>query len=338
MYFLTIISPFYNSEKKCKRLLSTLLAIQDSGIEVVLVDDGSTDSTLNSLYDFKKSSRIDVNVIAQDNKGPGGARNAGLKVAKGKYIWFVDSDDDIRVEALDYIKSISKEDYNFIDFDWISGGTIANAMGIQPGIYKEDEVTPELLFKNFGWICTKVFNKQFLIRNDVYYPEYCIYEDGPLMAYIYPFICKEFIKSDIVGYVHQIDYPSITRGKIDSRYFDRLYTSIYGYKKGIILASNHHHIEILNRNFLNLYLLIPVGHLSSVIPSKNWLLTYRVMKQYRKVAKELKIKESPRKLFTGNKKFKFYFLFHWYISFLIFKDQTGFFEEERYKNWQRPFI
>lgn len=339
MYFLTIISPFHNSEEKCKRLLSTLLNIDDEGVEVIFVDDGSTDNTLPMLSEFKGSCQNNVSIITQDNKGPGGARNTGLKAAKGKYVWFVDSDDDIKIEAIKYIKDISKEQYDFIDFDYISNGSILNSMGLEAGIYEEDRVSPELLFYNFGWICTKVLNREFLIRNKIYYPEYCIYEDGPLMAYIYPFHCGSFIKSDIVGYVHQLEYASITRthGKINPRYFDRLYASIYGYKKGIELARDQQHVEILNKKFFSLYLLNPVGVLRSIVPSKNWLLTYRVMKQYRKVAKELNIEENPRDLFTGTKKFKSYFLFHWYLSFLVLNDQTEFFEKERYKAWQRPF-
>jgi len=339
MYFLTIISPFYNSEEKSKRLLNTLLSIDDKNIEIIFVDDGSSDNTVTALTEFKENSCIDVNVIKQDNKGPGGARNTGLKAAKGKYIWFVDSDDDIKTEAISYIKSVASKNYDFVDFNYNSNSSIVNSMELEAGIYEEDRVTPELLFYNFGLICTKVLNRDFLIKNEIYYPEYCIYEDGPLMVYIYPFLCKKFIKSDIVGYVHQVEYTSITRtdGTLNSRYFDRLYASIFGYKKGVKLASSQEHIKVLNKRFVSLYLLNPVGVLRSIVPSRNWLLTYRVMRQYRTVAKELNIEESPVSLFTGSKKFKSYFLFHWYLSFLLFQDQTKFFEENRYRAWHRPF-
>ena len=87
MHYLSIISPFYNSEEKCRRLLSTLSKIEDRDIEIILVDDGSTDNTISLLKDFKQKSNVNVVVITQENKGPGGARNAGLKVARGKYIF-----------------------------------------------------------------------------------------------------------------------------------------------------------------------------------------------------------------------------------------------------------
>ena len=336
MYFLTIISPFHNSEEKCKRLLSTLLNVNDEGVEIILIDDGSTDNTLSVLSEFKENSLNNVNIIPQENKGPGGARNTGLKVAKGEYVWFVDSDDDIKIEVINYIKSISEEDYDFIDFNILSKGMVLNSMTIPPGVYEEDSKNKQLLLDGFGRIWSKVFKKDFLIKNNIYYPEYCVYEDNPLI-FIYPFLCNKFLKSDVVGYIHHEEYNSVTRCNPGPMFLDRLFTSIYGIKEGYKLTSDINDICILQSKFNRLYLINTVGALMTKRPSKNWFMTYRVMKQYRKVAKDLNIERGFREDLGENKKFKVYFLFHWYLSFLVFKDQTDFFEKERYKVWQKPF-
>ncbi|AAZ18514.1 probable glycosyl transferase [Psychrobacter arcticus 273-4] len=336
MHYLSIISPFYNSEEKCKRLLETLMNIKDEEIEIIFVDDGSTDDTVALLTAFRSESQVEVKVIRQENKGPGGARNAGLNIAKGEYVWFVDSDDDIKLDALVYLKNIYHKGYDFVDFNYISKGSICNSMEIESDSYKDMNTNREILLAKFGRIWTKIFKKDFLIKNNIYYPEYCIYEDNPLV-FIYPFLCSKFLKSDIVGYIHHEEYSSITRCNPSPIFLDRLFTSVYGIREGYKLTSDINDISILQSKFNRLYLINTVGALMTKRPSKNWVMTYRVMKQYRKVAKDLKIEKGFREDLGENKKFKVYFLFHWYLSFLVFKDQTDFFEKERYKAWQKPF-
>lgn len=337
MYDLTIISPFYNSEEKSHRLLSTLSKIKDKGIETIFVDDGSTDNTVSLLESFKQHSQIDVTIITQENKGPGGARNTGLKAAKGKYVWFVDSDDDIELNVIAEIKEYSKYDCDFIDFNYNTQGVNTNSMSITSGIYQINDINRQLLIDTFGRIVTKVIKRDFIIQNGVYYPEYCIYEDNPL-AFIYPFLTNSFIKSESIAYLHNEDFPSVTRGKQSSRYFDRLHTSVYGFEKGKALANTHKEQSSLENKFISLYLINTVGGLISIKPSISWLSTHKVMKQFRVIDKELGIKQSYKKLLNQQSiKFKTYFLFHWYLSYLTHGNPSKFFEAQRLKAWNRPF-
>lgn len=115
---LGFIVPFFNSEKNSKRLLKTLSSIKQDDVEIILIDDGSTDNTYKMLIDFKVNTiNKNVEVIKEENKGPGGARNAVLRRAKGKYVWFVDSDDDINVEAIDIVRQNFEKEYDFINFN-----------------------------------------------------------------------------------------------------------------------------------------------------------------------------------------------------------------------------
>ena len=90
----SIIVPIYNSEKYMSKCIESILNQTLTEIEIILVNDGSTDNSGKIIDNYaKKDNRI--RVIHQDNSGPSVARNKGINIAKGKYIGFVDSDDYI---------------------------------------------------------------------------------------------------------------------------------------------------------------------------------------------------------------------------------------------------
>jgi len=334
---ISLIVPFFNSEKKSKRLLKTLLSIDQKDIEIILVDDGSTDKTYNVLSNFKKESLNDnVELIKQDNKGPGGARNAGLKIAEGQYVWFVDSDDDIKLEAINVVRENCDKEYDFIDFNIKSDTDPLNTMDLEEGEYTVNDEYRLKLLKKFGRICTKVIKRKFIIDNNILYPEYTLYEDNPLVL-IYALVAKKFLKADTVGYIHHLDFESITRTKINPKSFDRLQTAVYGLERGLELANNDSEIKLLENMFIIKYLLVTTEKLLTKNPSKNWLITWRVMKQYRTVAKQLNIESSPFEAFKQtnyNQKMRAYFTAQWASSFLIVKDQKKYFNKIHKEAWE----
>ena len=89
---LSIIMPVYNDEKYLEQTLGSALRQTLQNIELICIDDGSTDGSLNILSAFQEKDNR-VHVIAQKNQGAGPARNAGLAAAEGEYIAFLDSDD-----------------------------------------------------------------------------------------------------------------------------------------------------------------------------------------------------------------------------------------------------
>ena len=95
----SIIVPMYNSEKYLDECISSILSQDYKNIELILVDDGSTDGTLKKAKEYEnKDGR--VKVIHQKNSGVSTARNNGIKKSKGTYITFVDSDDFIAISLL----------------------------------------------------------------------------------------------------------------------------------------------------------------------------------------------------------------------------------------------
>ena len=89
---LSIIIPIYNVEDTLRRCLESVLGQMDDRMEVIIVDDGSTD-TSGQIAEQMTAGRTDCRLIRQANKGLSAARNAGIKAATGEYITFTDSDD-----------------------------------------------------------------------------------------------------------------------------------------------------------------------------------------------------------------------------------------------------
>ena len=113
---ISFIIPAYNAEKTIEKCIDSILHIQNYEIEVIIINDGSTDDTLNECLKIDDER---VLVITQKNKGVSAARNRGILEARGDYVVFVDSDDEIDASEMEkaLLKTDEKEEiilYNFI--------------------------------------------------------------------------------------------------------------------------------------------------------------------------------------------------------------------------------
>ena len=88
----SIIVPVYNVERYVERCIDSIVAQTYPAYEIICVNDGSTDGSLEVLQRLA-DGHPSIKIIDQANKGLGGARNSGVAQATGDYIWFIDSDD-----------------------------------------------------------------------------------------------------------------------------------------------------------------------------------------------------------------------------------------------------
>lgn len=93
----TVIIPAYNSECSIVRCIESCLGQSYNAVEIIVINDGSNDGTLNKLYSYGSK----IFVIDQDNQGVGAARNTGIKHATGNYLYFLDADDYLEKKALE---------------------------------------------------------------------------------------------------------------------------------------------------------------------------------------------------------------------------------------------
>ena len=117
---LSVIVPVYNVEKYLEKSLNSIIAASIDNMEILVINDGSSDDSEKIIKKFEKDYPDLVRYIKKSNGGLGSVRNVGLKEARGKYIASVDSDDTINhnffIEAEKYLK----EDIDLVIYDWLS--------------------------------------------------------------------------------------------------------------------------------------------------------------------------------------------------------------------------
>lgn len=106
----SVIIPVYNTNTSAVRLISALLKDPYQNLEIIVIDDGSTDHTLKLLQDFHTSAKDPrLKIIHQKNQGASSARNHGINISRGEYLLFIDSDDEITKDFItDLVNTIQK--------------------------------------------------------------------------------------------------------------------------------------------------------------------------------------------------------------------------------------
>lgn len=149
MAFITVCVPVYNSSSFLKDCLDSIRNQTFSDLEIICVDDGSTDNSLKILTEYQKiDSRFKV-IVQEKNMGVGAARNRAIDLATGQFMSFIDSDDFIEPEMFEelYKKAIEKDaEIAICDVNLYSdGGRLDKRKWFTP---IEGKATPETLYKN----------------------------------------------------------------------------------------------------------------------------------------------------------------------------------------------
>ncbi len=192
----SVIVPAYNAEKYIEETLDCLLSQTERDIEVIAVNDGSTDSTADILARYaKKDSRVVP--VNQDNAGVSAARNNGIERAQGEYIIFIDSDDLLSNNAFERIyASLCSTGADLAVFRVQSFGDGVNQYNpIVDELIKETEISyyDKRLLRNF-LVSNKVYKAELLKKSGVRFPPMRYSEDG---AFFMQFI--HIVKPKITG-------------------------------------------------------------------------------------------------------------------------------------------
>jgi len=340
---LSVIVPFFNSAGKADRLLSTLARINEPDIELIFVDDGSTDGTGVYLRDWQSRMLVRCTAVRQENKGPGAARNHGLDLASGQFVWYVDADDDINPEVIPVVRRLRSRAFDFIDFGVQhftgdgasirpSRGMRAGPLRLAEGEHTATSVTRLALLRTIGWPWPKILSREFLLRHGVRFPEYCVYEELPSLFWL-PLIVDRFYKSEMVAYFHHQGGESITRsaGHKGPRFYDRLITSGYGVAMTRRYPGADDECRRISDKFTNIFLIHTIEMLWD---SGDWSSIPRVMSFYREEARRLDIRPSPASFLLRRSQLVAFFV-PWLISYL-YPSQRRWFERLHHRAWGRP--
>ena len=185
---LTVIIPVYNSEKYLHECIDSIIKQTLKNIEIICVNDGSKDTSLKIIEEYSTQDPRIV-IINKANGGLSSARNAGVKIATGEYIGFVDSDDWVDSDFYEKLFVIAKNNAadmamaNFVQFydsgresekvSWI--GEIINDIITDIVV----DVSDRKKIINTNSVCNKLFSKSFLLKNKFLFYEGLFWEDNP---------------------------------------------------------------------------------------------------------------------------------------------------------------
>lgn len=161
---ISIIIPVYNAEKALKRCIDSVVNQSYKDIQVILVNDGSEDKSLAICHEW---SRIDrrVMVVDKQNGGVSSARNAGLRVATGSYIQFVDSDDFLDPDFCGNLLDsaiLSDSDVVISGYRYFNSGKVhENSPGLKSSVYTKKEIAQQFSTLYSGPFLSSPCNKLY---------------------------------------------------------------------------------------------------------------------------------------------------------------------------------
>ncbi len=274
----SIIVPIYNVEKYLSKCLDSLINQTFREIEIILIDDGSKDS---SGYICDKYAHRDkrIKVIHKNNEGVSIARNVGLNCAQGKWISFVDSDDWVNLDMYEIL--INKaQDCDLIYFPLIEqfkdGTTRVNSM---PAFFSENRTLVEkniLLLKNncvfcefFGWTCNKLFKNEIIKRYNLLFDSCLSYREDEVFTLNY---CKyihslQFLPIPLYNYRRHFSGLTTRKKKSEDFYLLGMYI-----KKSELYFSNK---DLVNFELQRVYLCL----LNSINLSNSWKKAFFYLKE-----------------------------------------------------------
>ena len=212
----SIIVPVYNTASYIEACIHSVLNQSCSDLEVIVVDDGSTDNSRQILRDL---ARVDqrLQVFTKENGGQGSARNYALARARGRYVAFVDSDDTVSLDLLRHVEKIIVDSAVDVVSFGIEFVNVHGRIAARRGPDKDKSSTGPSIFidamldRNFhSVVWNKVYRRGLLVEHNIRFPELRAYEDSVFSRHV-------ALHARKVVYLAQPLYRALTRSGSTSR-------------------------------------------------------------------------------------------------------------------------
>lgn len=276
MLELSIIVPAYNVEEYIEECIDSILKQSFKHYEIIVINDGSTDNTLNKLEKYRENPKMKV--ITTLNNGLSFARNLGMKLAKGNYIMFLDSDDFLSEETLNtLVKEIKKDKLDILAYNFIKDYA-GKKIEIKREIKEKKIITGQCYLKlnleknqSFPMAWLNIYNRSFLIRNNLFFMEKILYEDTEFnIRLLFKVKRMKYLDLNVVNYRQR--KGSITNSA------PKLHKQLESYYK--ILKTYDIYRTIASKNLKNLLYNLIASY------SKNFLFLAIKLKEYNLILDE----------------------------------------------------
>lgn len=257
---ISIVIPIYNVEKYLRKCLDSVYSLNLDNKEVVLVNDGSTDTSINILNEFKNKYPNKTKLITQKNQGLSEARNMGIKNSNGKYILFIDSDDFIiPTETEEFInfgldKKVDILIGNYREYyneNYIVQKSFYNLDKNleKEGIFFIENGVKNKCFRFAVW--QNIYRKNFLLENNLFFKKGLLHEDNLFTPEAFFYAKKVRCFNKKFYFYRKNNLESITQTVNKKNYEHMLYTIIklLEFKKSNNIENNY-----FNRIVLGIYI------------------------------------------------------------------------------------
>lgn len=269
---ISIIVPIYNREKTISRCIDSILNQTFVDFELLLIDDGSTDNSLNICKSYKSiDSRIKI--FTQSNSGPSAARNLGLRHSKGKYIMFCDSDDTVSVDWCKNLYNAISNNPNSLPFSAII--TLDNNSNIinKTTYAKSSCIIPIKNFFNVdlkglsGFNVNKIFINEILQKNNIQFDESLFMNED--LKFILNYV--KFV--DNLFYINTLDYnyyvnPNSLSKSYNNKIFDK-WNGKYEYWKDFFKSTDKQSYSKNLKTCCDQFLYLFITSLSNTFDKRN---------------------------------------------------------------------
>ena len=265
----SVIIPVYNTEQYLRQCLDSVVNQTLREIEIICVDDGSTDKSLFILQEYARSDER-VHIISQKNQGPGAARNIGLDRALGKYLIFLDSDDWFEKDFLENMVWQAKETNADVviccsnEFDTHSGRTYDGSWMLKTQLLPGMVFSPEKVFKTlfqftYGWPWDKLYLRDYILKEKFRYPDLAVSQD---LVFVYPsiFCAKNIAVLEQVLVHHRIN----RRTSVSNSRSRAPEASYYALKMVQKCLKERDLMEIYSQSFLNWTMEFLIWHVCNI--------------------------------------------------------------------------
>lgn len=206
----SVIIPCYNAEKYLVDCLDSVLQQDWPHLEVICINDGSTDNTLLLLQEMKeKDNRIVI--YSQENTGVAKARDLGIRISKGEYIMFLDADDTLVEHALSLMMDVAlgrdKPDIVVSSCNIVRGSQKRKGKAMNFHSLDQLSYLKVVLTGMYGWeLCAKLFKRELFTVRKIYLPDFKMAEDGAVLIQL---ICASvLIRSCPIPIYNYIQHPT----------------------------------------------------------------------------------------------------------------------------------